>query len=1070
MRSNAEVLFSNLETIYNNIFNLLDGFQKAASNNQGNKPIKVTLNMPNNQGEKEITINSFQHIISELNRLNQNFDQLTRDSQYIISENGEVKKFKKLSALNAEYISEFKHSDFCLVDENKSLFNDFIFPQIKLPIQLDSKLSSTDKVLVKIYEIKSGFEKIKDNIKELELNRLIETGEVIGSAYTRYVEPSKRQITHFGKFNIENFEIAGLTSYRVKLNTLFYGSKFTLKDNLELKVDDILVHADSNTNFKITNVFHEENTITIESLNSNSNNIVMKTGIDKFYFNQKVTDDTTTVINLPIKPSQKIVCFFSTENLEYISFPSNGVKIDSTDFKVSWNNVTYTIDEFYSQFVTNFSEYLTSLVNETNIPYSLGVKPNKPILNVSNFKVVQINKHLVNSKTKQELESLNKQKQSIQNDIEYRETIIKQTQNEIDTLKFNSIEEKTYRLNKINTLRNEVNVLKTNMLTIIRDIDTNATKDGLKTISPKYRILGYWEVQEPMFSPNTKLQHIIKYEVQYRYLSKGIDTFDTTSYKMVMNNGKGINVAFSNWIEYPSTTLSRKLTVDGKFQWEQNLISDTDNININQCSISINESESVEIRIRAVSEAGYPIAPMKSEWSEIIRVDFPDYLKDSNIKATIDKNNVDLNIAEFNQVLVNNGLLQHISNQIYEGDKLFFHHAKDISSGQYTSEQKNIPLDVMINTLVTEINKLKGDKNANQLNISFINDVNERYIISNNTTLDIFVGNYIDDVLSQEENFGKIVQKKYYISIKNNNQEAIELRSLIPNEDSFNTESNKKYRGVPVLIDDNIKQKPQQILYFRRQILFALNDEENLIEVVSDEHKSKTYPQVGNINTKTAQKNLYGINGNALEKFALLNQNIENMDFVGYTTEIEKIVTTNTNDVIKSNIERLSKFGNILAKPNKQFAYLDNLGNYSNADKLSIGFNPNLDIYSVGKNSCGAWLYPYIDKLNNFTINGNSVSNFIIIEPNSEILIPIIFQYRMQDRLGNIYPNTHEDTLGLNLEYKKKLGVSMKLNSTEFNFDIQFTARYKSKVSTYDNKNLSKIVGAHNSETKETLV
>ena len=102
------------------------------------------------------------------------------------------------------------------------------------------------------------------------------------------------------------------------------------------------------------------------------------------------------------------------------------------------------------------------------------MKPRQVKLDRRNFNVVQINKHITNEKTKQVLETLNIEKQKIKNKLEFTEQSINQLQNEVDTLKFKSQEEKNYRLEKIQTLRNEKNVLEQNLLTVTRNLDNNA--------------------------------------------------------------------------------------------------------------------------------------------------------------------------------------------------------------------------------------------------------------------------------------------------------------------------------------------------------------------------------------------------------------------------------------------------------------------------------------------------------------------------------------------------------------------------------------------------------------------
>ena len=84
---------------------------------------------------------------------------------------------------------------------------------------------------------------------------------------------------------------------------------------------------------------------------------------------------------------------------------------------VDFENNTYSLDEFFNKYVTNFYDYLYAIIKESTIPYSLGIKPENPVLDPVNFKVIQINRHLTTSKSAQEIEELNNQKEKIKNSL-----------------------------------------------------------------------------------------------------------------------------------------------------------------------------------------------------------------------------------------------------------------------------------------------------------------------------------------------------------------------------------------------------------------------------------------------------------------------------------------------------------------------------------------------------------------------------------------------------------------------------------------------------------------------------
>ena len=672
---------------------------------------------------------------------------------------------------------------------------------------------------------------------------------------------------------------------------------------------------------------------------------------------------------------------------------------------------------------------------------------------------------MVDSKTKTEISNLTRQKQAIQNQIEYKQSQIKQYQQELDSLKYNSVEEKNYRIQSISTIREEINVLQQNLLTVSRNIDNQASQSGIGKQTPKYRIIGFWSIQPPIVNPQTVPQNIIKYDVQYRYLSKGTDVADTPAYKMI-DNGKEVTVTYSNWNTYPSIALVKVIDeITKQTHWEYTRVDSIDHININQCSISINENESVEIRIRAISEAGYPITPVMSDWSNIIRIDFPDSLKDSNLHSTVTRNTRDLNIAEFTNILYQQGVLSHLSGTIRDGDRVFHHAAKDIASGQYTPEQKNIPLDVVIRSLLDEINRLKAKNEQSSVVVSFVDFDNETYSIQPNSTLEIFAGNYSDTVdIIKPEQYGSIITKRGYIKLQNTSSIPVEVQSLFKNQTSFDT-NGVKYLGVPIIIGDSVKQKSKQIIYFRNQELFSFNESGNL---VIPYNPSKTVPTMQQTNVKpnsSETEQIYlGLNAqNEIVPYALVDSNA-----VITSIAIHKSILNNTSsefrEKLKAEFKRLQVLGPYLRSDKVQTKIDETVLRLLTGTTTKIGFNHLVDPYSIGEHTLGAWLYPQILKDSSIQTYGDGYNASFVIEGNSEVLIPIIFEYRMTDKLGKTYSQNTND-----ITYIKKIGVDLIVNNKEFNFDIQVTAKLKSKISSFKSKSISTISGAFTSEKKEGL-
>ena len=94
-----------------------------------------------------------------------------------------------------------------------------------------------------------------------------------------------------------------------------------------------------------------------------------------------------------------------------------------------------------------------------------------------------------------------------------------------------------------------------------------------------------------------------------------------------LSDGTEIKGVYSNWNKI-KTPLRERLydSSKGSYYWAPQNTEDGEAVNINQLDIPIQPSESVEIRIKSISEAGYPSNPLESDYSDIIRIDFPDSL------------------------------------------------------------------------------------------------------------------------------------------------------------------------------------------------------------------------------------------------------------------------------------------------------------------------------------------------------------------------------------------------------------------------------------------------------------
>jgi len=109
-----------------------------------------------------------------------------------------------------------------------------------------------------------------------------------------------------------------------------------------------------------------------------------------------------------------------------------------------------------------------------------------------------------------------------------------------------------------------------------------------------------------------------------------------------------------------------------------------------------------------------------------------------------------------------------------------------------------------------------------------------------------------------------------------------------------------------------------------------------------------------------------------------------------------------------------------------------------------LGFYAN-DEYLVGKYSCGSYLYLAPLNYDVIAVDGSTELAKKLLEFGEEqsVNIPLVFQFRCSDKLGNIggYRSTGNIS---NITYIKKIGVDIQArNESLFSFDIEVSCKYE---------------------------
>ena len=182
-------------------------------------------------------------------------------------------------------------------------------------------------------------------------------------------------------------------------------------------------------------------------------------------------------------------------------------------------------------------------------------------------------------------------------------------------------------------------------------------------------------------------------------------------------------------------------------------------------------------------------------------------------------------------------------------------------------------------------------------------------------------------------------------------------------------------------------------------------------------------------------------------------------DFIAFTSEHPSFNVESMNDLIP-NFERLKLFTETL----KEKQYQEEIDNTSTQ---GLGFLDE-DFYAVGKNSCGAFLYPIIANPNSISVVGNTVVSTLIVPKESELIIPVVYEYRMMDRIGKVN-GENDTTINDAISYSKKIGIDLMINNELFKFDINVSSNLKSTVTPLENLNITSVVGNFGNEPQENL-
>jgi hypothetical protein len=469
---------------------------------------------------------------------------------------------------------------------------------------------------------------------------------------------------------------------------------------------------------------------------------------------------------------------------------SPGISIFSNELIISTASGNETLESFYKSKVTDFGQQFINSAKEKQVPAVYGVQPLAPTLNVGNFQVVMVNEHKKDTKEIDDIRLKLATKVELENEIAQLEKAINDKKNDLNNNSSSKSDAERKKLKAdLDSLAKEKSSKVNLYASVVKELSTKSKENPVVTEGGKYRVRGFWPIPSAQTSDKTQDQEIIQFRIAYRYIKKDGNAVGTKELEFIDSDGTKKSGAFSNWSEYKTDLRKRIYNANtGFYEWVIEDVSNADTVNINQLDISISKGEKVQIKIKSISEAGYPLNPVESDWSDIVTVDFPEDLQISDnsagILAEISREETRV---KFQEELNSRGLDLHLLSSFPSGDRYFGHTADNIASGFFTAEGKVIDMFEKLKSIDTELQRLRQiiEKAKGALVVYLLDEEGNVTKIQPNTTTSLFAGFYKDLIKSGSGStityeHGKVITKSYILRMENSAATALELASLLP--------------------------------------------------------------------------------------------------------------------------------------------------------------------------------------------------------------------------------------------------------------------------------------------------
>jgi len=804
--NSIQTMLPELLRLFNNSLESFEKVNQAITSSRDS----VTINIQNNDGTNaRVTVPSFGYLKNSVDRLNTNINTLTNFNDANSSIRLPDGTFRKLvlaklptealdlTAMNS--VNEFN------IKPNW-FFEELINPLLYISFDITGQApSDTERAIVQRYILDTNsqskinfFDSEYNGNAELDrdtfLQQIVEKNiaYVLDEAVVDLPPRDKRYSGNFSVIRIGEESVTetvnGISQTVVqklyKLNKVFYSdTEADFPDTVQLKVGDSLevISTPIDTRYTVTRIDSSTNSVIVR-LQEGSRTISIGADVLKIgsALNNLLEVDVTIGFNercvtfiKPIDPDSKIPAVNWSPGSGFYTNDLN--TIDASGNK-------QTLSDYYQQNAVDFGRYLLSFAQDKMPTSREGLTPNAPVLSSDDFTVTLINGQVSKSDAIVQLKDLNNQKNTVQSTLTEVDTSIAQSRAKIQTTNYSTEVERDADKNALQGLINERAAQSKLYSSVVTEINASAQDNSVSSISPKYRVRGFWAMPKEKSNPATGAQDIIKFKYRYRYLSADGAANPVDQFKYTDGSGTSQG-AFSNYVIIDSVLRPRiKNTITGLYEWVAIDDDNADSVNINQLDIPIRKGEQLEIQVKSISEAGWPSNPLESDWSTTIRVEFPaDLSSDNAVDSILTQNQEDSALVALNENLESIGLATHLSSSFTANETYFAHSSPVIASGFLSENQTPIDLFTKLNEMQNQLDLFAEILSSAQgeLNTTLVDDTGNTFNLRRNSVTKVFAGFYSQEVRDLDDPRGAVISKTYFINIANASQTALQLIARI---------------------------------------------------------------------------------------------------------------------------------------------------------------------------------------------------------------------------------------------------------------------------------------------------